>query len=43
MKKVFLLGDSIRKGYDKYVERAFEGKASVYYPEDNCRFAAYTL
>ena len=43
MKKVFLLGDSIRKGYDKYVELAFEGKALVYYPKDNCRFAAYTL
>lgn len=43
MRKVLLLGDSIRKGYDRYVELAFEGKASVCYPEDNCRFAAYTL
>lgn len=43
MKKILLLGDSIRKGYDKYVAMAFEGVAEVYYPKDNCRFAAYLL
>lgn len=41
MKKIILLGDSIRKGYDKCVAKQLEGMAEVYYPEDNCRFAAY--
>ena len=41
MKKILLLGDSIRLGYDKYVKMAFEDVAEVYYPEENCRFAAY--
>jgi len=36
-----LLGDSIRLGYDKYVKMAFEGIAQIYYPKENCRFAAY--
>ena len=43
MKKIILLGDSIRKGYDSVVRKAFEGTAEVDYPEENCRFAAYTL
>lgn len=43
MKKVLLIGDSIRKGYDKYVEMAFRDVAEVFYPEENCRFAAYVL
>ena len=43
MKKIILLGDSIRMGYDKYVKAALEGTAEVYYPEENCRFAAYIL
>lgn len=43
MKKIVLIGDSIRKGYDKYVKMAFEDVAEVYYPKDNCRFAAYAL
>ena len=41
--KVTLLGDSIRMGYDKAVEKTLEGKANVYYPVENCRFAAYVL
>ena len=41
MKKILLLGDSIREGYDKYVKKAFEDTAEVYYPGENCRFAAY--
>lgn len=40
MKKIVLIGDSIRMGYDKYVKMALEGVAEVYYPEANCRFAA---
>lgn len=43
MKKIILIGDSIRQGYDKYVKMAFEGVAEVYYPTDNCRFTAYIL
>ena len=43
MKKVLLLGDSIRIGYGKYVKMAFEGAAEICYPGENGRFAAYTL
>ena len=43
MKKIILLGDSIRGGYDKYVKYAFKNEAEVYYPNENCRFAAYIL
>lgn len=43
MKKVVLLGDSIRMGYDKYVKEALADSAQVYYPEENCRFAEYVL
>lgn len=43
MKKVLLLGDSIRMGYDEYVREILKGKAEVYFEEDNGRFAAYTL
>lgn len=43
MKKILLIGDSIRMGYDKYVKEALEGVAEVYYPTENCRFAQYTL
>lgn len=43
MKKIILIGDSIRMGYDKYVKEALSDVASVYYPDDNCRFAQYTL
>lgn len=38
-----LIGDSIRRGYDKYTRMSFEGVANVYYTEENCRFAAYVL
>lgn len=43
MKKIALIGDSIRMGYDKYVKEALAGTAEVYYPEENCRFAEYVL
>lgn len=43
MKKVLLIGDSIRAGYDKYLKKALEDVAEVYYPSDNCRFAEYVL
>lgn len=44
MKKVVLLGDSIRlAGYGKIVAQALKDEYEVWQPEDNCRFAAYTL
>ena len=43
MKKVLLLGDSIRMGYQHYAKEALAGEYEVLYPEDNGRFAAYTL
>ena len=36
MKKILIIGDSIRKGYSKYVKVAFQDVAEVYYPDDNC-------
>ena len=43
MKSVLLIGDSIRMGYDKAVKKTLEGKADVYFPQENCRFASYVL
>lgn len=43
MKKIVLIGDSIRMGYDKYVKEALSEVAEVYYPEENCRFAENVL
>ena len=44
MKRVLLLGDSIRMGYDEYVKELLKDKFEVVYDEvDNGRFAAYTL
>lgn len=43
MKRIFLIGDSIRIGYDRYVRENLAGKALVYWNEDNARFVQYTL
>lgn len=43
MKNVLLIGDSIRMGYDKSIRESLKGKANVYFPEENCRFASYVL
>ncbi|MBR2370505.1 MAG: hypothetical protein IKA82_00645 [Clostridia bacterium] len=43
MKKIILIGDSIRMGYDKYVKEALKDVAEVYYPSENCRFAQNVL
>ena len=43
MKKILILGDSIRMGYDKYVKIAFEDVAQVHYPVNNCRFSSHLL
>lgn len=43
MKNVLLIGDSIRVGYDKSVKASLEGIANVYFPAENCRFAAFVF
>ncbi len=43
MKKIMLIGDSIRLGYQAKAANLLEGKALVAGPDDNCRFSAYTL
>ena len=43
MKKVLLLGDSIRQNYQEYVREKLFGTAEVFYPDDNGRFCAFTL
>ncbi len=43
MKKVFLIGDSIRIGYDRYGKELLEDRAQLYWVDDNARFVAYTL
>lgn len=42
-KKVLLIGDSIRQGYDHYVKTALNGICDVYYPKENCQFAHFVL
>ena len=41
MKKIVLLGDSLRLGYDRYVRELLAGRAEVWSPDENCRFAGY--
>ena len=43
MKKVMLIGDSIRLGYQRVVEEELFNEFDVWGSEDNCRFAKYTL
>ena len=43
MKRVDLIGDSIRVGYDSRVRNLLEDEAQLYWPNDNARFVAYTL
>ena len=43
MKKVMLIGDSIRLGYQSVVEKELAGEFEVWGSSDNCRFAKYTL
>ncbi|MDR2752327.1 MAG: SGNH/GDSL hydrolase family protein [Clostridiales bacterium] len=43
MKNVLLLGDSIRLSYQPLVKEKLKGKANVYGPEENGRWAGYTL
>jgi tRNA(Met) C34 N-acetyltransferase TmcA len=49
MKKIVLIGDSIRfgaqgsPGYGVFVKEKLEGRAEVFAPNENCRFAQHTL
>ena len=43
MRKIVLLGDSIRMGYDKFVKESLGDEAEVFYPKDNCKFAKYSI
>ena len=43
MKKILLIGDSIRKGYDAYVRESMKSLAEVFYPEENCTFTTNIL
>ena len=42
MKKLLLIGDSIRMNYEGCVRQALEGRAEVLAPDENACFAAYT-
>lgn len=42
MKKLLLIGDSIRMNYDRHVRQALDGTAAVLSPAENACFAAYT-
>lgn len=45
MKRVLLLGDSIRQNYESYVQHKIENEydAAVFYPNDNGKFTQFTL
>lgn len=43
MKKVMLLGDSIRLSYQETVKQHLHNRAEVWGPGENCRFVKYTL
>lgn len=43
MKQVLLLGDSLRMGYEPIVRKMLEGTAEVSGPNENGRWAGYTL
>ena len=43
MKNMLLVGDSIRLGYAPFVQKKLQGRMNVYSPDDNGRFAQYTL
>ena len=43
MKKVVLIGDSVRMGYEKYVKESLREKVEIFSPKDNCKFAQNIL
>lgn len=42
MKNIYLVGDSIRIGYDSFVRKRLNAVAQVYWNQDNARFVQYT-
>ena len=42
-KNIFLIGDSIRKGYCAYTKKALQERAEVFYFDDNCRSSQYII
>jgi isoamyl acetate esterase len=43
LKKVILLGDSIRMGYQNEVIKKLKGKATVWSPKENCQDSAFVI
>ena len=43
MKRIYLIGDSIRLGYDSRVRELLAGEAILYWSMDNARYVNYTL
>ena len=43
MKKIFLIGDSIRIGYDKFVKESLQNLAEVYFSEENNMYSTHVL
>lgn len=43
MKKILLLGDSVRMGYDRYVKERMAKATDVYYPSVNCMYSTNIL
>ena len=43
MKHIFLLGDSIRLGYETALQQLAGPQIRFWSPEENCRFAQYVL
>lgn len=43
VRNVLLIGDSIRMGYDKAVQKTLAGKANVFFPPENCEMASRVL
>jgi len=43
MKRVFLIGDSLRIGYCEHTAKMLEGRAEVLWPNENCRFSHFIL
>ena len=42
-KKIILIGDSVRMGYDKYVKEVLKDVADVFYPNENCTYSQNVL
>ena len=43
MKTLYLLGDSIRRGYEPMLREKLAGQATILSPDINCEFTQYTL